>query len=339
MPARSRLLAPLFALLLVPLAASAKPLKVVRLKVPTTAFGAAIWQQDGSGFQLVDEDQLISFDADGKPRGAPLSIAGLTQTATPQREGDAFSHDQRWWATIAQEDGQGNGDIIPYLFDLVQGTAKKLDLPNLQKFWGWVEWTGDGAIVATAVPPPGVFIIRPGFGKGERLCPGMNGRFAHVHPDGQHIGMTADKVYLTNTACDPLQPLPLDGSPLNFAFSPSGKLIAAEFYRDKDPIRLWVMTIDGQKRAELPLPPGADIRMTWLDEESVVFPVENGPRGTSKRTLARFDWRKGTQSPLVPPKPSCDDNHAVRSPRGGRLVFQRLCDNPADSFMGLVISR
>jgi hypothetical protein len=313
---------------------------VVRLKLAT--FGYAEWKSDGSGFVIADDDRLLSFDADGRPRGA-RSIRALTKRADVQQKAlfarRGLSPDGNYWATLAAPSDGREADV-PYLLDFAAEAAMPL--------WpdgAWpttLDWTADGFLVG-AMPPGPLFVIDPKNATHARLCRGVPGNVVHVHPDGHRIGIAGDKLYITDVACNqPVYLTPYDGIAalrpsvvVDFAFSPSGERAALVINHASESRKLWVLSLDGRQRAELAATPQYG-PLAWLDEETLVYEVENGPPGSSQHTLERHAWRTGKVTPLVPPKPTCSDTLASAPPRGGRLIFQRLCDDENDSFMGLV---
>jgi hypothetical protein len=326
-------------------ARAAPATSVVRLRVPPSAFGYANWLSDGTGFVLASDDQVLSFDADGNPRRDARSIAALTQQADLEQGGSRLGRDSTRWAALAQpRAGTTGGFALPYVVNFAKGTAKPIhvDAPIFM-----LDWTADGFLVGAGWYPPVTFIADADGDVFGALCPSLHGRAVHVHPDGRRIGVAADKLYITTRSCAaPLALTPDDGGALrprivvtDFAFSPSGTMVAMVVRREDRVDRLWVMSLDGQVRVDAAPAPAGVAPITWLDEETLVFGIPNGPKGTSQPSLTGFAWRTRSRTPLIVTKPTCSDTLASASPRGGRLVFQRLCDDPKDSFMGLVRTR
>jgi hypothetical protein len=318
---------------------------VVRLAVPAPAFGYATWLSDGSGFVLAGDDELLSFDADGNRRGRARSIAVLTQQGDVEQGYGHLSPDNTRWAALAQpNDGSGNGWAIPYVVNFAKGTAKPV---HVEHPIFMLDWTADGFLVGAGWVPPVTVISDVDGDVFGALCPSLHGRAVHVHPDGRRIGIAADRLYITTRTCaSPLALVPEAASNTrrrivvtDFAFSPSGKFVAMVVRREDRVDRLWVMSLDGHQSFDVAAAPEVVDPITWLDEETLVFGIPNGPKGTSQPTLAALTWRTRARTPLIAPKPTCSDTLASASPRGGRLVFQRLCDEPKDSFMALVRTR
>jgi hypothetical protein len=311
---------------------------VRRLKLPT--LGYAYWAWDGQTFYLLDGDErLLHFDAEGRQMGtialSPIQGQPESKVWSQQR---AVSPDGRSLLLITQLTSSQSGVAM---VDLKSGKSRALlgiegHLMNL-------EWIGDGRVVGTLFSegaPPEAFIADPKTHRSDPLCPQVGARLAHGHPDGRHIGLAGDKLYVVNIACDVEVALTAEAGalPTNFAFSPSGKRVAAVFVRPRVmEAHLWIMSLDGKERtAVAPLPHGGQI--VWLDEEDIIYAVENGPKGTDQRTLTRLHWRDQKISPPLPPKPSCEDTMPSAPAAGGRLLFQRLCDDEKESGMVEVLA-
>jgi hypothetical protein len=159
---------------------------------------------------------------------------------------------------------------------------------------------------------------------------------AHGSPDGKHLGVISGvQLLVIDGACNVEGLLRgVAGSrPVEFSFSPSGKQVAIAYGRDSRPgpgaITLRVFSLDGQERGSAALVDASPI--VWLDEETVVYPVENGPVGTAQRTLRRLDLRTLKEAPLLAPIASCEDKLPSAPRAGGQLLFQRLCDDEKTS--------
>jgi hypothetical protein len=332
-----RKLLPLVAPVLLVATAQADPHHVTRLTV--SDFGYAEWLADGSGFYVVGAEHLTRFDADGHPRGVqPIKGVprdGGVQLATIIAH-RGLSRDGRRLALVVQ-DGSSSG--APLVVDLERGESRRLAVANDGMVTS-LEWTADGHLIGGSLS--GGRFIADADGAIAPLCPVAGGFAIHVHPDGRRLGFGVDKLYITDGDCAPRWTLSpwIDASTertwvKDFAFSPSGNRVAAMAGVGFTQGRMWILSLDGKERVDTGITPESP-PVVWLDEETLIVAAPNGPTGTSQRTLHRVTWRTHAVAPLLPPKPTCSDTEPSVSPRGGRVVFQRLCDDPKDSFMGLI---
>ena len=299
-------------------------------------FSYAEWSSDGSGFYAIGTETWRRFDTSGKPRGAAETFCGLPDAATITRmplSHRGLSPDGKLLAVMVQDNLP---DAAPWIVDLAHCRARELDVPD-----GMVlalEWLANGTLVGTRVPG-GRFTI-DGSGRLASLCAPNSGYAVHADVDGRAILVGAERIYQVDAACkrrwswSPWHDVNPRTWVRDFSVSPSGKHIAVVGGVDNR-VRLYVLATDRDEVVERMIEPQPG-PIVWLDEETLVYPVENGERGTSQRRLEALAWRTQKRRPLVPTKPSCSDSNADAPPRGGRLVFRRLCDDPRDSFVALV---
>jgi hypothetical protein len=308
-----------------------------RLSLP--AFGPAWFTWDGSAFYMADGDKrLVRFDAEGKPTGSvPLKAFGeLGQLQSKQpRASHAVSPDGKSLVLSAELAGGNYGAI---LLDAQSGAAHALETRG---FMLSAEWLGDGRIIGSSFVEelgPVEWIVDPKIDLRARvLCSSLNARIVHAHPDGRRMGVAGDAFFVTDSACKVEATLSVpDMLPTDFSFSPSGTRAAVSFAERPRPgriarLHLFVMSLDGKERIDPQISPEDGGPLVWLDEETVIYPAKNGPAGTSQRTLRRLNWRTRTDAPLFPPNEHCEDTGPAAPPRGGMLIFERLCDDEKQS--------
>jgi hypothetical protein len=303
------------------------------------AFGPAWFTWDGSAFYMADGDErLVRFDAQGKPTGSvPLQPANeLGQLVSKRaRSAHAVSPDGKWLVLSAQLDGGGYGAL---LLDSKSGAARALETSNVMLM---ADWLGDGRIAGSSFVEdmgPVAWIVDPRIDLHPRLfCASLSARVVHAHPDGKRLGVAGDALFIADGSCQVEAKLSLpDTLPTDFAFSPSGMRVAVSLAeRPKlgrlTPLHLVVWSLDGKERVDTPILPEDGGPLVWLDEETVIYPARNGPVGTSQRTLRRYNLRTRADAPLITPNEHCEDSGASVPPRGGWLIFQRLCDDEKQS--------
>ncbi len=336
---RMRPLALVTLLVLVAAPAAAAPPGVVALDARDFLY--AEWLADGSGFYVVTTERLQRYDAAGRRRGPAIALhlPDDAVLSAPPGAHRGLSADGKRLALLVMVPGRPEARL--WIAELPDGKARDAGVGGLVLSY---EWRGDGALVGAR--NPGRRFVVDAAGKVASLCPFSPYFAVHVHPDGRRLVLGINQVDIVDDACrtqEAFAPWPEGASARtwisDFGFSPSGQHLAmiAGVALDQ-PSRLWVQSIDRKENIDTSCvpEPGA---LHWLDENTLVVLVENGESGTSQRRLERVDWRTGHRRPLVPSKPTCNDENASASPRGGAIVFQRLCDDPADSFVGLVRAR
>lgn len=326
-----------------PILLSALTIASVAVAEPTVTplriedFDYAEWLADGSGFIAVGYESMQRFDAAGRARGGAVKLAGLPGDAVPA--GVPMTHrglspDGNKLAVLIALDG---GNTAPYVLDLARKSGRRIDVADGTVLA--IEWL-DGETLVGARAPQGRFAV-DGAGTVTALCPKLP--FYALHVDAGTLYIAAAEVFAVDAATcklrDAWSPWPVGGRTWvrDFSFSPSGKRLAivggAATVGVKP--RLYVLSLDRKENVDTGVAPELG-PLLWLDEATLVYAVENGDTGTSQRRLERLDWRKKQRRPLVAGKTSCNDSEASAPPRGGRLVFRRLCDDPKDGFIALV---
>ena len=306
-------------------------------RLPIAASGYAYWTWDGAGFFMVENDErMLRFDAAGKVVGR-VSLVPLGKLAALEAHimsaGRAVSPDGKSLLLIAQMN-EGGGSA-PFVVDVATGAARRVAVE--EGMTTQAEWLADGRIIGAQF---GHSQQKPFIAGREQaakpLCPQVSPWSVHAHPDGKRLGLAADRFYISDLDCHvqiTLSAVPR-AIPRDFAFSPSGDRVAVVFVLARPhalPERhLWILSLDGMQSMDTGATPEIG-PLAWLDEYNLVYPVENGEKGTNRRTLQRLSWRERKTSALVTPVPSCDDSDASAPARGGRVLFRRMCDEPKGS--------
>lgn len=318
--------------------ADAEP-RLIRFAAPD--FGYAEWLPDGSGFYVVGDGSLQRYDVEGRRRDAKITLHGLPDDAVIAPPGfahQALSADGKRLALVVNVPGVAAPQV--WIAELPSGNARPTDvLGDVMS----LDWTRDGQLVGARFGE-GRFLVDVR-GKSSVFCAAEPGRFVHAHPDGRSLVVAANDLRVVDAGCrvrESFSPWPDGENPSTaigeFSYSPSRAHVALLAASGVARVRLWVESLDHRENMDTSCEPEAG-PILWLDEDTLVVLRENGDAGTSQHRLERVEWRTGRRRPLLPTKPSCTDVHPSAPPHGGAVVFQRLCDDPADSFVGLVRAR